>query len=282
MLASRSIADGEIMAAHSIVATTNAQSLLASQANPPKKRKSMKRYFLLLASLIVVSLCCRAVSSASENHTVVLFETTEGNIKIALSNLTPLHRDNFIRLVKAHFYDSLLFHRVIPNFMIQAGDPKSKHAEPGQMLGSGTLEYELPAEIHLPELFHKRGAVAMARESDEVNPEHKSSSCQFYIVWGRTFSTADVEKQRQRLAALPNGGVEMTPEMVKAYRKTGGTPHLDGGYTVFGEVIEGLDVVDKIQKVYTDDYDRPVDDVRILRATVVEQMSVKTSYSRSK
>ncbi len=230
----------------------------------------MKRLLLFFTVLTIAFSFCQAAEPGNKSRTTVLMETSEGNIKIALSDLTPLHRDNFIRLVKSHFYDSLLFHRVISNFMIQAGAPDSKHAEPGKQLGDGDLGYELPAEIRLPQLYHKRGAVAMARENDDVNPEHKSSSCQFYIVWGKTFPSAYIEEQRQRLDSLPEGRVEMTGEMETTYRKIGGTPHLDGGYTVFGEVIEGLDVVEKIQKTYTDDYDRPVDDIRILRATVVE------------
>ena len=230
----------------------------------------MKLFLLLFTALTVTFSFCKAAEPRTDSRTTVLLETSEGNIRIALSNLTPQHRDNFIRLVKAHFYDSLLFHRVISNFMIQAGDPGSKRAEPGKQLGDGDLGYELPAEIRLPQLYHKRGAVAMARENDDVNPEHKSSSCQFYIVWGKTFPSTYIEEQRQRLDSLPEGGIEMTKEMETAYRKLGGTPHLDGGYTVFGEVIEGLDVVEKIQEAYTDDYDRPVDDIRILRATITE------------
>lgn len=230
----------------------------------------MKHFLLLFTALTITLSFCKAAEPRTDSRTTVLLETSEGNIRIALSDLTPLHRDNFIRLVKAHFYDSLLFHRVISNFMIQAGAPESKHAEPGKQLGDGDLGYELPAEIRLPQLYHKRGAVAMARENDDVNPEHKSSSCQFYIVWGKTFPSAYIEEQRQRLDSLPGGDIKMTKEMETAYRKVGGTPHLDGGYTVFGEVIEGLDVVEKIQEAYTDDYDRPVDDIRILRATVTE------------
>lgn len=229
----------------------------------------MKHFLLLFFTITLAVSFCKAAEPDTEKRTIVLLETSEGNIKIALSNLTPLHRDNFIRLVKEHFYDSLLFHRVISNFIIQAGDPTSRHAEPGKQLGDVSLPYELPAEIRLPQLYHKRGAVAMARENDDVNPEHKSSSCQFYIVWGKTFPSAYVEEQRQRLDSLPGGGIVMTKEMEAAYRKVGGTPHLDGGYTVFGEVIEGLNVVEKIQEAYTDDYDRPVDDIRILRATIV-------------
>lgn len=197
----------------------------------------------------------------------VLLETTEGNIRIELSDLTPVHRDNFVRLVNEHFYDSLLFHRVIKDFMIQAGDPNSRHAEPGESLGEGDVGYTLEPEFRVPQLYHRRGMVAMAREGDDVNPERRSSGSHFYIVWGKTFSSEALKDVQQHLdATLTATPVKMTPEMILAYRRTGGTPHLDGLYTVFGEVVEGLDVVERIMKVFTDDYDRPVDDVRIIRA----------------
>ena len=224
----------------------------------------MKRLFLLCAALLTLSAAMRAQSSQ------VLLETTMGNIRIALSDQTPQHRDNFIRLVQEHFYDSLLFHRVIRNFMIQAGDPTSRHAEPGATLGEGDAGYTLPPEFRTPELFHRRGMVAAARESDDVNPERRSSGCQFYIVWGKTFSSVDLDKIDQQVREATHEAASLTPEMRTAYRKQGGSPHLDGQYTVFGEVVEGLDVVDRIQRVFTDDYDRPVDDVRILRASIVE------------
>ena len=198
----------------------------------------------------------------------VLLETTEGNIRIELSDLTPVHRDNFVRLVNEHFYDSLLFHRVIKDFMIQTGDPNSRHAEPGESLGEGDVGYTLEPEFRVPQLYHRRGMVAMAREGDDVNPERRSSGSHFYIVWGKTFSSEALKDVQQRLdTTLTVNPVKMTAEMILAYRRIGGTPHLDGLYTVFGEVIEGLDVVERIMKVFTDDYDRPVDDVRIIRAT---------------
>jgi len=197
----------------------------------------------------------------------VLFETTEGNIRIELSDLTPVHRDNFVRLVDEHFYDSLLFHRVIKDFMIQAGDPTSRHAEPGATLGEGDVGYTLEPEFRVPQLYHRRGMVAMAREGDDVNPKRRSSGSHFYIVWGKTLSSKELETVQQRLDTLTGNTVKMTAEMIQDYRRIGGTPHLDGQYTVFGEVVEGLDVVKRIMKVYTDDYDRPVDDVRIIKAT---------------
>ena len=221
----------------------------------------MRRHFLF----IIFSLFFSKALFAQTNE--VLIETTEGNIRIMLYDDTPVHRDNFLKLVDEHFYDSLLFHRVIKNFMIQAGDPKSKNAEPGETLGGGDLGYTLPAEIKATTHYHARGAVAMAREGDKVNPERRSSACQFYIVWGKTYSTKELEAIQEKVQANTNGQTSFTSEMFWTYRKRGGSPHLDGQYTVFGEVTEGLDVVEKIQKVFTDDYNRPVDDVRILRIT---------------
>ena len=202
----------------------------------------------------------------------VLLETTEGNILLALYDDTPRHRDNFLRLVEEQFYDSLLFHRVIKGFMIQAGDPDSRHAEPGQTLGEGDIGYTLEPELftkddHLLH-HHRRGVLAMAREGDDVNPERRSSGCQFYIVWGTRYSTNNLKTIGERLDSMTQHRVVMTPEMTNLYRKTGGSPHLDGQYTVFGEVVEGLDVVERIQRAYTDDYDRPVYDVRIIKATI--------------
>ena len=201
----------------------------------------------------------------------VLLETTEGNIRIALSDLTPIHRDNFVRLVNEHFYDSLLFHRVIKGFMIQGGDPDSRHAEPGAMLGEGDVGYTLEPEFRTPQLFHRRGVIAMAREGDDVNPGRKSSGCQFYIVWGKTFASKDLENMQVRLDSMTNHQVKITPEMFQTYRRIGGTPHLDGQYTVFGEVVEGMEVANRIQRKMRDDDDRPVYDVRILRASVISR-----------
>ncbi len=224
----------------------------------------MRKIFALLIIIMTSTMIY-----AQDKRRVVMMQTTAGNIRIELYNETPLHRDNFVRLVNEHFYDSLLFHRVIKSFMIQAGDPVSRHAQPGVFLGDSTLNYTIPAEIRIPQIYHKRGAVAMAREPDEVNPEQKSSSCQFYIVWGKRFSSQAIERVQERLDTI-KGGIKLTDEMISTYRKTGGTPHLDGTYTVFGEVTEGLDVIERIQAVMTDDDDRPVDDQRILKAIVVE------------
>lgn len=199
----------------------------------------------------------------------VLLNTSKGDIRIVLYNETPVHTENFIKNVRSGYYDGVLFHRVISNFMIQTGDSASRHATPGQMLGETDEAYSLPAEIRFPQLYHKRGAVAAARESDNVNPERRSSMAQFYIVWGNRFSDASLEVAQQKLDQRTGGQVQLTPEIRQTYRTLGGTPHLDGQYTVFGEVIEGLDIVDQIQGVETDDNDRPLEDVKIIKATVI-------------
>lgn len=202
---------------------------------------------------------------SGDNRAKILMETTLGNVKLELFNETPLHRDNFLKLVRMHFYDSLLFHRVIKDFMIQCGDQTSKNAQPGQELGNFTLDYTVPAEFHYPELCHKRGMLAAAREGDDVNPERASDACHFYIVWGNIFDDKWLDKVQARLDTMSNGQVKLTPEVREVYKTVGGTPHLDGMYTVFGRVVEGLDVVDKIQQQPTDKNDRPLADVRIIR-----------------
>lgn len=203
----------------------------------------------------------------------VLIETTMGNIRVALYNETPLHRDNFLKLIREyHYYDSLLFHRVIPDFMIQAGDPYSKNAPKGAVLSDHSLDYTIPAEIRLPQIYHKRGALAAAREPDMVNPKRESSSSQFYIVYGRKQDERGLQRGRDNLRQLFGDSIQMTDEMREAYTTVGGTPHLDGGYTVFGEVLEGMDVVDRIQRVQRDANDRPLEDVRIIKATILKDL----------
>lgn len=221
----------------------------------------------MISLLVFALMACSAKAQTSTSE--VLLETTAGNIRIALFDETPQHRDNFLKLVEEHVYDSLLFHRVIKNFMIQAGDLHSKHAQPGQRLGSGDYNYTVEAEFRLPKIFHRRGMVAMAREGDRVNPERRSSACQFYIVWGRVYNDASLMKVQERLDTTAH--VQLTPEMQEVYKTVGGIPHLDGQYTVFGEVTEGLDVVDRIQQSATDQFDRPLEDIRILRATVTKK-----------
>ena len=224
-----------------------------------------KFYFIILTWMTM------AVSATAQTKTTeVLFETTAGNIRIALYDETPQHRDNFLKLIKMHVYDSLLFHRVIKDFMIQSGDINSKHAQPGQQLGTGDFDYTQEPEFRLPQIFHRRGVVAMAREGDDVNPEMRSSACQFYIVWGRILDDKKLTQIQERIDSTTQERVKLTPEMIATYKTVGGTPHLDGQYTVFGEVIEGMDVVKRIQGVETDKNDRPLKDIVILRM-IVEQ-----------
>ena len=201
-----------------------------------------------------------------------MLETTEGNISVVLYNETPQHRDNFLRLVREGFYDGLLFHRVIPQFMIQAGDSASRHAAPGVALGDSPEPYTIPAEIRFPQYFHKRGALAAAREGDATNPERASSASQFYIVYGRKQDERGLQRGRNNLRQLFGDSIQMTDEMREVYTTVGGTPHLDGGYTVFGEVLEGMDVVDRIQRVERDANDRPLEDVRIVKATILKDL----------
>lgn len=223
---------------------------------------------LLTTLLLSISLLpLRAQTPSAE----VLLETTAGNIRVTLYEETPLHRDNFLKLVNLHSYDSLLFHRVIKDFMVQSGDINSRHAKPGELLGSGDYDYTTEPEFRLPQIYHRRGVIAMAREGDDVNPEMRSSASQFYIVWGRIFDDPGIAKMQERLDKATQGRVKLTPEMIETYKTVGGTPHLDGQYTVFGEVTEGLEVIDKIQQSPTDDNSRPLEDIRILKATVVKK-----------
>jgi len=217
----------------------------------------MKKYIIFVCALALI---------ACQQEKAVVMETTKGTIELKLHDETPLHRDNFISLVKESAFDSLLFHRVIRDFMIQGGDPDSKNAAPGVMLGEGDKPYTVPAEFRLDKgIFHRRGVLAAAREGDDVNPEQRSSAMQFYIVWGRVFDDEGLDKVQQRIDQRTGGKVKLTPEMREVYKTVGGTPHLDGQYTVFGEVTKGLEVVDAIQQVATDENDRPLEDVRILR-----------------
>ena len=216
---------------------------------------------------LLISLMMLAAVSCQKKEEVVVMETTEGTIVLKLYDQTPLHRDNFRSLVAEGAFDSLLFHRVIQDFMIQGGDPDSKYAEPGVLLGEGDRDYTVPAEFRLEDgIFHRRGVLAGAREGDDVNPEQRSSAMQFYIVWGKIFDDAGLDKVQERLDNRTGGRVKLTPEMREVYKTVGGTPHLDGQYTVFGEVVSGLDVVDAIQRVPTDENDRPLTDVRIIKA----------------
>ena len=274
---------------------------------------------LLICLAFIALTACSAGSKKQTNHhmenekrTLVKLETTMGNITVALYNETPKHRDNFIKLVKEGVYDSTLFHRVIKQFMIQAGDPDSKNASDTAMLGSGDVGYTIPAEFN-PKFFHKRGVLAAARQGDDVNPEKASSGCQFYIVTGRKFTEPQLlgmenKMNEQREEAIfdslarqhmkeiykmrkagDNAGLlelqdtleaqareladkeekfRFTPEQIKAYSTVGGAPHLDGSYTVFGEVTEGMEVVENIEIAKTNRADRPVENIRILKASI--------------
>lgn len=227
----------------------------------------MKKFFATL----VLCLATIGIQAQTDNirHEIEMV-TDSGKIVIVLYNETPQHRDNFLKNVKEGVYDGQLFHRVIKDFMIQAGDPASKTATKGQMLGDSDDKYSVPAEIVYPKLFHKRGAVAAARESDDVNPQRASSATQFYIVWGRKFSDNQLAWAQERIDKYTNGQIKITPEIGNIYKTVGGTPHLDGSYTVFGEVLEGLDIVERIQTATTDDNDRPINDIRIVKATVIK------------
>lgn len=218
-----------------------------------------------LPILLLLSVALMAAKPKPEKVHVVEIGTTMGVIKVKLYNETPKHRDNFLKLVNEKFYDSLMFHRVIKDFMIQGGDPDSKRAKPGVMLGNGDVGYRVPAEFH-PNLYHKKGALAAARDN---NPAKESSGCQFYIVHGKKFTDEDLSRmETQTKRTLPADQREF-------YKTIGGTPHLDQGYTVFGEVIEGLDVVDKIATTKTATADRPVEDVRITYMKALKPMKVK-------
>lgn len=279
----------------------------------------MKHYLIVVMALLICGLtACKPENNRGKNmekEVKLKLETTAGDIVVKLYNETPKHRDNFVKLAKDGVYNGTLFHRVIKDFMIQAGDPQSKNAVKGQSLGAGDVGYTVPAEFVYPKYFHKRGALSAARQGDHVNPEKASSGCQFYIVTGKVYtpaSLANMEEQINQLhlqnafnalaqkhmkdiykmrRANDQEGLmklqdeliaeaekemsgkprfEFTPEQQQVYTTVGGTPHLDGEYTVFGEVLEGMDVVDKIQRVKTDRNDRPEENVVINKVTVLE------------
>jgi len=201
---------------------------------------------------------------AQEKQTKVLIITDKGKIIVKLYNETPKHRDNFIKLINAHQYDGLLFHRVIKQFMIQAGDINSKNSPAGEKLGDGDLDYTIPAEIVYPRYFHQNGKLCAAREGDDTNPQRASSASQFYIVTGKFFTENELNKMEQEKK------IKLTPEQREAYMTKGGVPHLDGAYTVFGEVVKGMNVVDKIQFVMTDMNDRPLKNIKIKSMKIVK------------
>ena len=225
----------------------------------------MRHLFIVLALVLALSSC-----STRKEYMVRMF-TTAGVVDMKLYDETPAHRDNFVRLVKNHQYDSLLFHRVIKDFMIQGGDPASKNAVPGELLGEGDLGYTVEAEL-MPDLhYHRRGALAAAREGDDVNPSKASSACQFYIVWGKVYTKEQLESYMEWYKQRTGKELNVTPEQFEAYTTVGGTPHLDGGYTVFGEVVKGLEVIETIQNVKCDGNDRPLRDVRIIKMELINK-----------
>lgn len=288
----------------------------------------MKNAIWMIASVIMLITACSSGTDAGQQKvtetkktnviipemTKVELKTSLGDIVVGLYKETPKHHDNFVKLVKEGYYNGVLFHRVINDFMIQTGDGNSKTAKPGQMLGTGDPGYTVEAEFVYPKFFHKRGALAAARTADQMNPERRSSGSQFYIVTGKVYNeqqimqmehqmnqmnlqsifqakaaanqkeimrlrmardTAGTEALRQRLIAeteaeAAKNPVKLTEEQRAAYTTVGGTPHLDNQYTVFGEVLEGMDVVAKIEGVATDRNDRPTEDIKIISATVIE------------
>lgn len=225
-------------------------------------------------TLVLIGILLAFISIAQKDSTLkkkdrkrdVLLQTSYGDITIRLSDSTPLHRDNFLRLVKIGYYDSVLFHRVIQNFMIQGGDPDSRHAPAGQPLGSGGPVYRIPAEFRTT-LFHKKGVIAAARDN---NPEKASNGSQFYIVQGKIFTNAGLDS----LETFRLQGRKIPTDQREVYTTIGGTPFLDQNYTVFGEVVKGLDIVDKIAAVQTSkgaDRDRPIEDIKIIKAKLVKR-----------
>lgn len=253
-------------------------------------------------------------NNTASTDAIVEVKTTMGDFTVLLYGDTPRHRDNFLKLVREGYYDGTLFHRVINEFMVQAGDPDSRNAQPGQMLGAGGPDYKIDAEIVYPKHFHKRGALAAARQGDQVNPARQSSGSQFYVVTGKKLSEGEVAQMEQYMqqsarqsifnrkvqehrgdiialqqnadhagldslqkklvaeteAEAAANPARLTPEQHEAYTTVGGAPHLDGQYTVFGEVIKGMNVVDSIEKVPTGPADRPREDVRIISMKVVD------------
>lgn len=231
----------------------------------------MNRLLVLAALLLLIAACNPRLSNGLRINDLkkdVELVTSKGTIVIRLSDSTPLHRDNFLRLVQQHYYDSILFHRVINQFMVQAGDPESKRAKAGQQLGEGGPGFTVPAEFRAS-LFHKKGVIAAARTSDDINPMKASSGSQFYLVQGKVFTEAGLDSvENFRLRR------KLPPAHREVYKTTGGTPHLDQNYTVFGEVISGLSVIDSIAAVPTSGRmggDRPLQDIRILKARLIKR-----------
>ena len=235
--------------------------------------KNLLKFVSAVAIFLLTAYSCSVLRPSVLREQKVVIETTEGKIKLKLYNETPFHRDNFVKLMKAKAYDGVLFHRVISEFMIQSGDPNSKTATAETILGNGDLGYTVPAEFRTPDIYHKYGALAAARTGDDINPEKASSSCQFYIAVGKKFTDEQLDTlQESKIARYGHANDSTYKFRTSArndYKTVGGTPHLDGNYTVFGEVLEGMDVVEKISKAETDHMDRPLKDIRILKARLI-------------
>ena len=230
----------------------------------------MKQILLFLLLLLTTPTFAQSSSPASLNQDIEIeFKTTMGDFRVRLFSDTPIHSQHFAQLVREGYYDGLLFHRVIRNFMIQAGDSTSRTAKPNQPLGEADRNYTLAPEFRTPLHYHHRGALAAARESDDVNPERRSSATQFYVVWGKRWTPNELANVREHVDAETGANGLITDNMALDYYTRGGSPHLDGQYTVFGEVSTGLEIIDKIQKVNTDRNDRPRVDVRILSARIL-------------
>lgn len=230
----------------------------------------MKQILLFLLLLLTTPTLAQSSSTASLNQDIEIeFKTTMGDFRVRLFSDTPIHSQHFAQLVREGYYDGLLFHRVIRNFMIQAGDSTSRTAKPNQPLGEADRNYTLAPEFRTPLHYHHRGALAAARESDDVNPERRSSATQFYVVWGKRWTPNELANVREHVDAETGANGLITDNMALDYYTRGGSPHLDGQYTVFGEVSTGLEIIDKIQKVNTHRNDRPRVDVRILSARIL-------------
>jgi peptidyl-prolyl cis-trans isomerase B (cyclophilin B) len=226
--------------------------------------KAMMASRLRLSTIVFILISLFLQIHSQTAAYTVLIETSKGNMKCILYDEAPLHAENFIKLSQGGFYDGLLFHRVICDFMIQTGDPNSRNAQKGEALGYGDSGYTVPGEFH-PGLYHKKGVLAAARQGDRINPDRKSNGSQFYIVQGKKMTDAELDIMEKSGSHIP-----FTAEQRMHYRDLGGAPHLDYAYTVFGEVVEGLDVIDIIASVPTDERDRPLDDIRIVRISVID------------
>ncbi len=229
----------------------------------------MRILFVFVSALFLYGCASQKVLRKADLKKDVLIKTSMGSMQIRLSDETPLHRDNFLKLVKARYYDGLLFHRVIHRFMIQGGDPESRHTTAGKPLGDGGPAYTVPAEFR-PMLFHKKGVIAAARDGDDVNPAKASSGSQFYIVQGKVWTDGGLDT----LETTRLNGRKIPGAQRAVYKTVGGTPHLDQNYTVFGMLISGVEVLDKIAEAPTSKgvvKDRPLKDVVILKARLVKR-----------